>query len=147
MPDRAMEAGMGESTQVSAVGERSPLAAVTRGVVRLHAEYFGKGPTRARTDRIGEDGLICVLRDTLTPVELTLIERGRGEQVLALRRSFQDAMAPEFRSVVEAAVGRRVVAFMSQAHLQPDIATEIFFLEPLSADGDGSGPHEVDAAE
>lgn len=103
---------------------------MTRGIVRIHAEYFGKGPTRARTERIGTDGVICVLRDTLTAVERTLIERGRAEQVIALRRSFQDVMAPEFRSTVEAALGRPVVAFLSQVHVDPDIATEIFFLGP-----------------
>lgn len=118
-------AGMGEDTAPQA---RSALASVTRGIVRIHAEFFGKGPTRARTDRFGDDGLICVLRDTLTSVELTLIDRGRAEQVVALRRSFQDVMEPEMREVVERALGRRVVAFLSQVHLEPDLATEIFFL-------------------
>lgn len=116
----------GETT----AGERSTLAAITRGVVRVHAEHFGKGPTRARTDWVGPDGLVCVLREGLTPVEMTLVARGRSEQVLALRRSFQDVMGPEFRSVVEDVLGRRVEAFMSQAHIDPDIAVEIFFLEP-----------------
>lgn len=127
---------MTESGQDATTGARSPLAAVTRGIVKIHAEYFGKGPTRARTDRFGEDGVICVLRETLTSVELTLIERGQADQVSALRRSFQDAMAPEFRGVVAEAMGREVVAFMSQVHLVPDIATEIFFLgAPLGANG------------
>lgn len=108
--------------------DSSALAAVTRGVVRLHADYFGKGPTTARSDRFGRDGVICVMRDTLTAVERTLIERGQGSQVLALRRSFQDVMAPEFRRVVEEAYRRPVAAFMSQVHLEPDISVEIFFL-------------------
>ena len=130
---------MEDSPDRTRVGERSPLAAVTRGIVQLHAQYFGKGPTRARTDWIGDDGLVCVLRDTLTSVELTLIDRGQGEQVLALRRAFQGAMAEEFKGVVEQATGRKVVAFLSQAHLDPDIATELFFLEaqvPLGRDQD-----------
>jgi uncharacterized protein YbcI len=122
---------MDESPETTRVGERSPFAAVTRGIVQLHSQYFGKGPTHARTDRIGDDGLVCVLRDTLTSVELTLIDRGQGEQVLTLRRAFQDAMAPEFKRVVEEATGRKVLAFMSQAHLDPDIAAELFFLEPV----------------
>lgn len=109
---------------------RSPLATVTRGIVRIHAEYFGKGPVRARTDRFGDDGVICVLRETLTSVETTLINRGEAEQVTALRRSFQRAMEPEFRRVIEDALGRRVIAFMSQVSLEPDLACEIFFLGP-----------------
>ena len=134
---------MEDSPETTRVGDRSPLAATTRGIVQLHAQYFGKGPTRARTDWIGDDGLVCVLRDTLTSVELTLMDRGQGAQVLTLRRAFQDAMAPEFIRVVEEATGRKVLAFMSQAHLDPDIATEIFFLEPqvpLGRDEDPRGP-------
>ncbi len=123
-----------ETVDAPATGERTPISAVTRGIVRLHAEYFGKGPTQARTERLGADGVVCVLRDTLTPVERTLIERGQGPQVHALRRSFQDVMEPEFRRVVEEALLRPVVAFMSQVHLDPDISVEIFFLGP-SPDG------------
>lgn len=123
----------------AATHARSPLAAVTRGMVRIHAEYFGKGPVRARTDRFGDDGVICVLRETLTPVETTLIERGETEQVVALRRSFQKAMAPEFRAVVEQALGRPVVAFLSQVSLEPDLACEIFFLGPPQ---DGGAPSD-----
>jgi uncharacterized protein YbcI len=134
---------MEDSPETTRVGDRSPLAATTRGIVRLHAQYFGKGPTKARTDWIGDDGLVCVLRDTLTSVELTLIDRGQGEQVLSLRRAFQGAMAEEFKRVVEEATGRKVVAFLSQAHLDPDIATELFFFEPqvpLGHDQDPRGP-------
>jgi uncharacterized protein YbcI len=135
---------MEHSPETTRVGERSPLAAVTRGIVQIHSQYFGKGPTKARTDRIGDDGLVCVLRDTLTSVELTLIERGQGEQVLALRRAFQGAMAEEFIGVVEAATGRRVVAFLSQAHLDPDIATELFFLEPVVPLGRDQDPRDAE---
>ena len=134
---------MEDSPERARVGERSPLAAVTRGIVQLHAQYFGKGPTRARTDWIGDDGLVCVLRDTLTSVELTLIDRGQGEQVLALRRAFQGAMAEEFKGVVQEATGRRVVAFLSQAHLDPDIATELFFLEPVVPLGVDRDPRDA----
>ena len=134
---------MEESLETTHVGERSPLAAVTRGIVQIYSQYFGKGPTHARTDRIGDDGLVCVLRDTLTSVELTLTDRGQGAQVLTLRRAFQDAMAEEFIAVVEAATGRTVLAFLSQAHLEPDIATELFFLEPIVPLGRDQDPRET----
>ena len=134
------------TTDAPPVAERGPLTTITRGIVRLHAEYFGKGPTRARTERIGGDFVICILRDTLTPVERTLVDRGQADQVISLRRSFQDVMAPEFPSVVENSVGRRVLAFLSQVHLEPDIAVEMFFLEnsavtrPGGGGRDGAGP-------
>jgi hypothetical protein len=67
---------------------------------------------------------------SMTAAEQTLIVRGRADQVRALRRSFQGVMEPEFRAVAEAATSRSVAAFMSQVHLDPDIAVEAFFLEP-----------------
>lgn len=119
------------SPQEAVSVEPSALAVVTRGIVHLHAEYFGKGPTRARTERLGTDGVICVMRDTLTPVERTLVERGRAAQVHALRRSFQDAMEPEFRRIVEEAFLRPVAAFLSQVSLEPDVSVEVFFLSEV----------------
>ena len=115
---------------VVTMSDRGPLTAITRGIVKMHSEYFGKGPTRAKTERVGPDLVICVLRDALTPVEQTLVSRGRGEQVRSLRRSFQDVMEQEFRDVVERSLDRKVVAFMSQVSLDPDIAAELFFLAP-----------------
>ncbi len=127
------------SDQPAAPFERAAISALTRGVVKVYAEYLGKGPLRARTERNGPDGVMCVLRETLTPVEQTLIERGRSTEVHALRRSFQDVMAPEFCKVVEEALGRPVVAFLSQVHLDPDISVEIFFLGPRQDGANVSG--------
>ncbi len=119
-------------TDLPGEGRRdSPLLDLNTAIVRLHAEFFGKGPPRARTERVHEDLVICVLRDALTPVENTLIERGQGDQVHALRRSFQVAMEPEYRDAAESCLDRKVLAFMSQVSLAPDIAVEIFFLKPV----------------
>jgi uncharacterized protein YbcI len=105
------------------------LAAITREIVRLHAAHYGKGPTRARSYLNG-DALFCLMQDTLTPAERTLVERGKGEAVHTMRRAFQDAMAGEFTALVEEHTGRRVRAFMSQVNLEPDVDVEIFVLEP-----------------
>jgi hypothetical protein len=45
-------------------------------------------------------------------------------------RSFQRAMEQPFTEVVESALGRRVIAYMSQVHHNPNLAVEIFVLEP-----------------
>ncbi len=121
----------------AAASDRGPLTEITRGIVQVHSEYFGKGPTRARTDRVGPDLIVCVLRDALTPVEQTLVARGRGEQVHSLRRSFSEVMETEFRDVVERALDRTVVAFMSQVCLEPDLAAELFFLAPEEPETSG----------
>jgi uncharacterized protein YbcI len=121
------------------------LAGISNGMVRLFREYFGRGPTAAKTYAL-DDVVVCVLRDGLTPAERTLFERGRADAVREIRAAFQDAAADEFKGVVERLTDRRVVAFMSQAHVNPDLAVEIFFLdaalphghaEALETDGNG----------
>jgi uncharacterized protein YbcI len=47
-------------------------------------------------------------------------------------------MRPEFTKAVEEITGRTVIAFMSQVHLDPDLAAEIFVLSP--EDGDAVEP-------
>lgn len=116
----------------AAPGGGTPLVAISNAIVRFNAEYYGKGPTRARSHLVG-DLLICVLEDNLTPLELTLVARGREDQVRALRGDFQYALKDEFVDVVQRASGRMVRAFLSQVHIDPDIAIEVFMLEPPGA--------------
>ena len=108
------------------------LAAFSTAIAGLYYEHFGKGPTKAKTYAL-DDVVICVLHDGLTRVEKTLFGRGRGEGVREMRSAFQDAVADRFTSAVEDATGRRVIAFMSQAHVNPDLAIEVFCLGPLAA--------------
>jgi uncharacterized protein YbcI len=120
------------------------LAQISTGLVQLHSRHYGKGPTKAKT-YVFDELVVCVLRDGFTTVERTLLEAGDGESVHQMRRSFQLAMEGEFRHVVEEAMGRQVVAYMSSIHTDPDLAVEVFVLEPVSdgpalvesADGDG----------
>lgn len=107
------------------------LAALTREIVRLHATHSGKGPTRARSYWAG-DSLVCQMEDTLTPAERTLVAGGKAAEVHALRRGFRDVMEVQFSTAVEALTGRRVRAFLSQVHLDPEIDIEVFVLEPES---------------
>src|SRR5215218_5756429 len=101
--------------------------------VRLHSEYYGHGPTKAKvySDR---DLLAVVLEETFTPAEMTLIERGEPEGIQEIRRRFQRVMADQFKSVVEQATGRRVRAFLSETDLENDIAVEIFLLAQSRTD-------------
>jgi uncharacterized protein YbcI len=117
------------------------LAQVTRDLVHLHREYYGKGPTKARTYMVN-DTLISILKGGFTTVETTLIDEGKADAVHEMRRSFQAAMEDRFRAVVEGATGRSVIAYMSQIHSDPDIAVELFVLEPTT---DGViAEHEMD---
>ena len=100
----------------------------------MHREHYGRGAGRARTV-MGDDYVICFLEDIYTPVERTLIDAGRFEAVREMRNAFQDTMREEFSAAVEAAAGRKVIGFLSQNHIDPDLAVETFILEP---DGDGT---------
>jgi uncharacterized protein YbcI len=111
------------------------LAQISTGLVQLHSRYYGKGPTKAKT-HLFNDTVVSILRGGFTRVERTLIETGQVESVYQMRRSFQQVMEDEFRQVVEEATGRSVIAYMSSIHVDPDLAVEIFALEPT----DGVSP-------
>jgi uncharacterized protein YbcI len=121
------------------------LAQISTGLVQLHSRYYGKGPTKAKTHMVN-DTVISILRGGFTTVERTLIDQGNVDAVYDMRRSFQMVMEEQFTAVVEGATGRKVIAYMSQIHQDPDLAVEIFMLEPeaddaaLSPGSDGSGP-------
>jgi uncharacterized protein YbcI len=110
-----------------------PAAAVSNAIAGLHRTHYGRGPTRARTV-MGSDYVICFLEDVYTPVERTLIEAGRFDTVRETRNAFQDTMREAFSAAVEQAVGRKVIGFLSQVHINPDLSIETFILEP-----DGTG--------
>lgn len=110
-------------------GHGEELAQITNGIVRLFAEYYGRGPTRAKSFLLDEVYLVTVLRDTMTTVERTLAQGGHGDQVRHMRLIFQEAMADEFKGVVENALGRRVASYHSQLLVDADIGFELFVLD------------------
>jgi uncharacterized protein YbcI len=105
------------------------LAEITNGLVRLHREYYGKGPTQAKTYAV-DDTILCILRGGFTTVEETLMADGKWAEVEETRRSFQGTMRERFVGVVEAALDRRVIAYMSQVNAEPAVAIELFMLAP-----------------
>ena len=111
-------------------GPRS--AAISNMVVRFVSAYTGRGPTNART-HISEDLVTVVLKDTLTKGERSLVRDGREALVLDMRKAFQNTMREDLVAGVEAIIGRQVVAFMSDNHIDPDFAVESFVLEPVSS--------------
>src|SRR4051794_8341834 len=110
----------------------SPAARISTGAVQLLHQYTGRGPTKAKTT-VGADTVTILLADTLTKGERTLAENGRGESVLNTRSEFQRVMREDLTSLVEESTGRRVIAFMSDNHIDPDYAVEVFVLEPAEA--------------
>ena len=114
-----------------AEGDRSSLgemrATISKEIVRLQAEYYGKGPTRAKT-YIAEDLVVVVLEESFTRAEKTLAQRGEREAIEHIRRRFQQQMADDFTSVVEQATGRKVRVFLSETNIDQDVSVETFLL-------------------
>jgi len=106
------------------------LSDVRRGLARVHLEFYGRGPTTAHSHMM-DDTIVCFLEGGFTTVGRTLIEDGNAEAVHEIRRTLQSTMETPFRDLVEEATGRSVIAHMSQTHADPDLAVELFVLEPL----------------
>jgi uncharacterized protein YbcI len=106
-------------------------SAISSKMVQLLHEYSGRGPTRARTT-IGDDLIVCLLADTLTKSERRLVAGGEERLVLEQRSTFQRLMREEAIEMVESVSGRSVAAFMSNNHIDPDLAVETFVLAPAA---------------
>jgi uncharacterized protein YbcI len=110
-------------------------AAISDTVVKALARTTGRGPTKAKTT-LGTNGVFVVLQDSLTRGEQTLADAGQGAAVLDLRRRWQSVMEADISREIEELTGRKVNGFMSDNHIDPDLAVEVFVLEPLP-DGEG----------
>ncbi len=126
------------STETPASVSGSKVAAISKHVVRTMSKYTGRGPTKARTF-INDDIVTVVLRDTLTTGEQTLVGDNRDELVLTLRNALQGAMRHDLINGVETILGRKVEAFLSDHHIDPDVAVEVFLLAPADAGPQGDG--------
>ena len=102
------------------------LAAVTESMVALHERYHGRRPASGKALMMGADLLACVLGGVYTEVEKTMIELQRTTVVQETRSAFQEAMQDRFIDVVQRLSGRRVVAFISNHHVGPDLEVELF---------------------
>src|SRR3954453_10677816 len=118
-------------------GEMS--AQISTGAVRLLSEYTGRGPTKAHTI-LNRDSVVIVLRDTLTKGERRLVAGGKQDEVQRTRYAYQQGMGDELTALVEEAVERKVIAFLSANHFDPDVAVEFFLLEPNASSDQNGGP-------
>jgi uncharacterized protein YbcI len=131
----------GEAEQVT---RGTAAAHISRSIVRIWHEYTGRGPTKARTT-ITDDLIVVLLADTLLKAERNLVRDGREEQVLSMRRAFQDTMRSDLVLAVEEVTGRQVLAFMSHNHVDPDLAAELFILVPRTNGTEPMDPDESGA--
>ncbi len=113
---------------------------ISNAIVSLMREYTGRGPTKARTT-IRDNLVVVLLEQTLTKGERVLVQKGRQENVLALRREYQEAIREEASDKIAQITGRNVLAMMSTNHLDPDLAVELFVLDgPRESHLPGAAP-------
>jgi len=109
-------------------------AAITKAVVAVFRDYTGRGPTKAQSF-LNTDLVHVLLQDTMTASERKLAEDGEQDFVLDIRRKFQRTMKDDLTAAIEQLSGRKVIAFMSDNHVDPDLALESFVLEPVCEEG------------
>jgi uncharacterized protein YbcI len=104
------------------------LSAISNSIVSLLREHYGRGPTRAKT-YVLDDLLVCVMRNGFTAIEHTMMEGGQPQRVVELRQDFQVLMKETYSQEIERLTGRKVIAFLSQVHLDPDLTIEMFLMD------------------
>ena len=112
------------------------LAQISTRIVGILRDHYGRGPMKAKTYAL-DDIIVVVMRGSgFTALEQTHMDSGQPGRVVAMREEFQDVMAERYKEMIKELTGRTVVAFLSQAHVEPDITIEIFFVDgPLPGFG------------
>lgn len=126
-------------------------------MVRAQKEFFGKGPTSAKSYML-DDMLLIVMRGGLTTAEKTMLEFGRADQVREFRQIFENEMTGRLSDMVERLTGRKVATYQSQVMFGPDVVVEMFMFDQPAGDDaraataegqlrdDGTGAATDDAA-
>ncbi len=104
------------------------MAEITNRIVAFMREHYGRGPIKAKT-YVLDNLIVCVLTDGFTAIERTMMEGGQPDRVLEMRRGFQQLMKERYTEMIEELTGRKVLAFLSQAHVEPDLTIEMFLMD------------------
>ena len=103
-------------------------AAISNAMVGLKKDFYGKGPTKAKTF-LNDNYVFCVMEGGLTRNEQTLIERGHEDLVRNYRLRFQEAMEDPTVEAIQRITGRGVIGYHSQIVFNPERTFEIFVLD------------------
>ena len=126
-PQNPTDADPGDEDREQLFGARL-LAEITDQLVKLIREHYGRGPISAKTYFL-DNLIVCVLSDGFIALERTMMEGGAAERVLDMRREFQGLMETRYTAMVEDLTGRKVLAFLSQSHVEPDLSVEMFLMD------------------
>jgi uncharacterized protein YbcI len=126
---------MSTEQQTTERDSRSMLPEMSNAMVALFKEFFGRGPTQARTDWAGPDTLVVTLENTLTLAERKLVSMGEHHRLRDTHMHLQDATTPEFCEPVERITGRKVRSFIGGIDTGIDLSVQVFVLHPDGYDG------------
>ncbi len=116
---------MEQATETKAPGRE-----ISRGMVAIYKDYFGRGPTRVQTS-ITNEHVVVLLSDALTVVEQRLAQEGNHETVLSVRRKAQESMADDMTELVERLTGRTVSCLLSDHDVATDTAVEVIVFDGI----------------
>ncbi|MGZ4251052.1 MAG: Na-translocating system protein MpsC family protein [Solirubrobacteraceae bacterium] len=104
---------------------------IANAAVQVYRAQTGRGPTKSRT-YIQTNLVVVELRETLTHGERNLVAAGQSEVVRKMRRAYRALIHEQLVDAIEWLLDRKVLALLSDSHLDPDVAVEVFVLEPDS---------------
>lgn len=113
---------------VDAEAGRGLNAQISNAMVGLKKEFYGRGPTKAKTF-INDNYVFCVLEGGLTRNEETLLKAGEERLVRQFRLRFQEVMTESTTEAIERITGRKVIGYHSQIVFNPEFGFEIFVLD------------------
>ena len=115
---------MGEPEQLTG-GELN--AVISSALVGIHHKYLGRGPETATA--FHGNVQVTLMNEVLTHAEKSLTRSDHVDAVNHIRHLCQETMEADFREAVERLMGRKVLAFISGNHIDPDLAAELFILD------------------
>jgi uncharacterized protein YbcI len=107
---------------------QSLLARISTEMVRAQKQFFGKGPTHAKSYFL-DDMLIIVMKGGMTTAERTMLEFEEEDKVRDFRQVFENRMTEQLSGMIEEITGRRVLTYQSQIVFDPDRVFEIFVFD------------------
>lgn len=113
----------------------SPTFEIANAIVGAYKDALGRGPSKSHVHFAGADTLVVVLQDTMTAQERHLASLGEQEALREYRLVLTRTLEDRFRSIVERALGRRTLAFISGFDSLRDTAVEVFTLPPETTNG------------
>ena len=117
------------SSSEPGLSARQQLQTISRSMAGLQREHYGHESANVSAYAISDMIVVVARLENLTPHEQVLVDGGEPERVRALRIGFARVMAERYTQTVENVTGRTVVALLSQAHVDPGLVVDAFFLD------------------